>query len=206
MIGNWEDTKARVVRECGERLLALSYKYVKSRSAFEKSSQGERRAVNFLFTGSNVGNHWMSIWCSVRNDAIESIFHRTSGIDKKSQPVYSTINFSTVDTMRVDSEKDVDLFIAKANAFISETAIPFIEQPYSYPAYSDLLNSTPESAQCRYHANPQNRCHYGLIAAKLSNDPRYEDLKRTYLEFFRANNGGAYLPRFERLLADLERV
>jgi hypothetical protein len=106
--------------------------------------------------------------------------------------------------MSTNTEEETINFILSTRNFIKNIAIPFLEREYSYTDYSNLLNSNPTDWSCPYHGNPQNRCHYGLIAAKLSNDPRYPELVTIYSEFMRTNNKGFYFPRFQKLLYDLD--
>jgi hypothetical protein len=142
-------------------------------------------------------------WCGVRNNSIEERFHRTSGVDKKYRANYTTINIDCGEYWYLNTEKEIKDAIAKATKFIREKAIPFLEKEYSIQDYCELLNTNP-GGSCAYHGNRENRCHYGLIAAKFVADPRYEQWKGIYSEFLRSTNSGFYYPRFEKLLADLD--
>jgi len=124
-------------------------------------------------------------------------------VDKKYRASYTTINLGGDDHWYLNSEQEIKNAITNGEHFVLETAIPFLEREFSYQNYCDLLNSDP-AGPCAYHRNAQNRCHYGLIAAKFASDPRYEELKRIYAAYLRSTNNGFYYPRFEKLVTDLE--
>lgn len=199
----WDDIRATVIAACGACLEPHGYKLVKSRDAFEKSSPSERRGVYILLVATNHGNYMLKVWCGCRNNAIEERFHKTSGVDKKQRANYTTINFNCGEYWRLNTDKEVAQAVENAKRFITDTAIPFLERDFSYRDYSQLLNTNP-GENCRYHGNPQNRCHYGMIAAKFADDSAYEELKSIYSKFLRSTNKGFYYPRFEKLIADLE--
>lgn len=47
------------------------------------------------------------------------------------------------------------------------------------------------------------RCAHGLITAKLTGRPDYEELVRIYSERLRQTDKGFYLPKLQALIADL---
>lgn len=199
----WDDTRATVVAACATCLEPHGYKLVKSRDAFEKLSSAERRGVYIMFVASKHENYMVRVWCGVRNNEIEERFHRTSGVDKKYRAHYTTINLDCGEYWYLNSEKAISEAVANARRFITETAIPFLEKEYSVRDYCTMLNTNPRGI-CPYHGNAENRCHYGLIAAKLAADPGYKGLKAAYADYLQATNNGFYYSRFEKLIADLE--
>ena len=199
----WDDTRSAVISSCGTLLEPRGYKLVKARDAFERSSTSERRGVYIMLVSTKHGNYKLRVWCGVRNKDIEERFHKTSGVDKKYQPSYTTINLDCGEYWSLNTEEEIAHAVANAKAFIDERAIPFLEENYSINDYCSLLNTNP-SGKCPFHGNPENRCHYGLIAAKLAADPRYDELKATYTKFLMLTNNGFYYPRFQRLIADIE--
>jgi hypothetical protein len=202
-MSEWDDTRSAVIAPCGARLEPQGYKFVRSRNAFELSSASERRAVCIILVASKHGNYMLQVWCGVRNNTIEECFHRTSGVNQKDRGLYTTINFDCGEYSYLNSVEEIAQAVTNVQRFITDTAIPFLEKEYSERDYSRLLNTNP-SGICPYHGNPVNRCHYGLIAAKLAADPAYEQLRVDYAEYLRSTNKGFYHPRFERFVADLE--
>ncbi len=200
----WDDTRAEVLAALASWLGPHGYKLIKSRDAFEKSSRTERRSVYPMLVASRYGTYTLDVWCGVRNNAIEDWFHRTSGVEKKFRSRYTTINRASEQRWPLDTATDVAAAIGKAERFTRETALPFLEREYTYQDYSDLLNADPTEPDCPYHGNRENRCHYGLIAAKLAGDPRYPELKEAYAHYLRTTNNGFHYPRFEAMVADLE--
>jgi hypothetical protein len=201
---SWDDTRSQIIAECDVCVAPLGYKMVKSRDAFEKSSLTERRGIYIQLIATPHHNYSLSVWCGVRNNVIEERFHRTSGVDKKHHARYTTINRNSGNSWSLNSAIEIRVAIKHAKQFILETAIPFLEREYSYQDYCDLLNSNPSSHRSPYHGNAEDRCHYGVIAARMAADPRYEELKTIYTNFLRSTNKGFYYPRFAKLVADLE--
>jgi hypothetical protein len=199
----WAETRASVIAACSSRLQPHGYKFVKSRDGFEKAA-GDRWGFYLGLVASRYGTYSMKPWCGVRNAAIEEVFHRTSGVDGKWQATYTTINLGAGVRWPLDTAEEVAAAIEEVRRYVAGTALPFLEREYSYQDYSDLLNAAPTQWDCPYHGNPQNCCHYGLIAAKLAGDPRYERLRAVYAEYLRSTHDGFYYPRFEDLLKDLE--
>ena len=199
----WERIKPLITSASGELLEPRGYKLVKSRDAFEKSSKSERRGVYLAPSASSAGNYTMQPWCGIQNNMIEECFHRTSGVDRRNRVYYTTINLQAGDLWWLNSEHEIEIALAGLRRFLVETALPFLEREYSYQDYCDLLNRDPEE-NCPHQMNPQNRCHYGLIAARLAGDPRYDELKQVYATRLRRVSGGFYYPPFEKLVADLE--
>jgi hypothetical protein len=199
----WDRIKPLITSVSGELLGPRGYKLVKSRDAFEKMSKSERRGVYLGLVASNVGNYWMQPCCGMQNNMIQECFHRTSGIDKGSRHYYTTINLRAGDDWLLNSEHEIEIALAGLRRFLVETALPFLEREYSYQDYCDLLNRDPEG-NCPHQMIAQHRCHYGLIAARLAGDPRYDELKQIYATRLQRDNSGFYYPPFEKLVADLE--
>lgn len=202
-MSSWDDTRSTIIAACGTRLEPNGFKLVKSRNAFERSSASERRMVCMMLVASKHGNYMLRVWCGVRNNSIEERFHRTSGVHQKDRGLYTTIGLDCGEYWYLNSSEEIAQAVAKSQRFIRDTAIPFLEQEYSERDYSRLLNTNP-SGICPHQGNRVNRCHYGLIAAKLAADPAYEQLQVVYGEYLRSTNKGFNCPRFEKLVADLE--
>ena len=199
----WESIKPLITSVSAGLLEPRGYKLVKSRDTFEKTSKSERRGVYLGLVASNVGNYWMQPSCGIQNNMIQECFHRTSGVDKRSRHYHTTINLQAGDSWLLNSEQEIEIALAGMRCFLVETALPFLERAYSYQDYCDLLNRDPDG-NCPYQMTAQNRCHYGVIAALLAGDPRYEELKQIYATRLQRVFDGFYYPSFEKLVADLE--
>lgn len=197
-----DDSKAEIVDACGALLIPQGYRYVKSRAAFERKTATDLRSVFLLFVTSNA-SHNFRIWCGVRNNEIERVFHRTSGIASKHRARYTTIQIGPNEYWALNTDEELAAATKSASDFIRDSALPFLGIERSLSEYSEMLNESP-GAPCRYHANPENRCHYGLISSWLCNSPDYGTLKETYSKYLQSINNGFYYPRFEALVADLE--
>src|SRR4051812_29719986 len=138
----WADTRAAVIAACGSCLQPHGYTFVKARDGFEKAA-GDRRGFYVGLVASRYGTYSMKPWCGVRNAAIEEVFHRTAGVDKKWQATYTTINTGVPAHWPLDTADEIAVASEQATRYIVETALPFLEREYSYQDYSDLLNADP---------------------------------------------------------------
>jgi hypothetical protein len=197
----WDQIKSTITDGCSSVLTPLGYRYVASRNAYEKSSALERRSVLLNFVATKHPSYSVTLWCGMRNEEMERLFHRTSGVEKH-QSTYMTTNF-VCGRWHVNTEEEIAEAIGNCRELVNSKCLPFLEQQYAYAKYSSLLNTNP-TERCPYHGNSENRCHYGLIAAKLAGDSQYESLKASYLEYMHRSNSGFYLPRFQAFIADLE--
>jgi hypothetical protein len=198
----WNDTRNSVLRACGKELEPLGFQFSDSRTGFETKTSTDRKGVYINLVCTDRGNRSAKVWAGISNFVIEKMFHRTSGVAASQRAFYTTVNLGCADRWSLDNSHDHETAIDGILAFIKCEALPFLAKDYSLSDYSSLLNSPPFN-RSRYHGNPQNRCHYGVIAAQLSGDPKLPDLIREYGTFLGENSRGFYLPRFQRCLADL---
>jgi hypothetical protein len=199
----WPDVKAELVASVGNDL-PTGYRFIKSQESFERKSQNEIRFIFLGFVAKKDVLHYMQMWSGIQNREIEELFHRTSGVDKKYRRNYSVVNVGMDYHLDLDTKPRIAKAKQEARRFVQDFVLPFLEKEYRISDYSRLLNTNP-SEPCPYHGNMENRCHYGLICAKLAGDPRYETAKEKYATFLRTTNNGFYHARFLSLVADLER-
>ncbi len=200
----WTDIKRKIIKECGEVLVGTPYRFVPSRNAYELPSSDENRSINIGLTASNRGNRWMSIWCSMRNNAIEESYLRALCIEKADINYYHTVSLKGLQLVQINTDWEIEDAIREAKRFITTKGLQFLSKQYTLSDLSEMLNANPDEALCPYHPNPQSCRLHGLIVAKLSKDSRYEELKVNYERFMRDSNKGFFYPQFQRVVADLE--
>ncbi len=204
-IMKWNDTKAEIISACGEALYPLGYKYVKSQESFEQTKGNDKRMIFLGFVAKKDTLHEMLMWCGIRNADIETVFHRTPGVSPQYRRNYTVANIAMTEYLDLETRHTIETTKEETRRFLSDVALPFLSREYTFHDYSQMLNTNP-SDRCLFHANSENRCHYGLICARLSGDPHYEDIKEAYSAFLHSTNNGFYYPRFMDLVADLETV
>lgn len=199
----WRDIKAEMAALVGEKVSPLGYKFVKSQDSFERRSGDETRFIFLGFVAKKNAFHHMRPWCGIRNAEIERVFHKTSGVDAKYQRNYTVVNAGRHDSLDLDTAQERETAKQQIAAFLREVALPLLEREYSIQDYSRMLNTNP-SMRCAYHANPENRCHYGLICARMVDDLCYTTVKTAYSAYLQETSNGFYYPRFLDLVTDIE--
>ena len=202
---DWPEVKTELIASVGKILVPIGYTFVKSQESFEQKSGKGIRFIFLGFVAKKDAFHHMRMWSGIQNREVEEVFHRTSGVDKKYRRNYTVVNLGMDDYLGLDSKAMIEEAKREANRFVQEVAMPFLEKDYTIGAYSQMLNANPAD-RCPYHGNRENRCHYGLICAKLACDPCYKMAKEEYSAFLRTTNNGFYYPGFLSLVADLERT
>lgn len=195
------DHKSVILDAIGPGLESRGYKFVVSRCSFEKKSANESRGVHLFISKNGSASCSVSVRCGIKVAAIDEIYHRTSGIERKYQPHHPTVDLvHRGSTHTIGTIEDLDEAIAEIADFIDRQALPFLERSYSLRDYSDMLNESP----CRFHSAWMSRGHYGVVAAKLAGDERFDSLVESYSDLYQKSNDGFYYKGFARLLADLK--
>jgi hypothetical protein len=108
---------------------------------------------------------------------------------------------------RVTSEAEAHQAAAAFAEMVKQDALPWFAQVKSLADIDALLNTEPNSQAART-VNPDNftRAAHGLIVARLSNNPRYEELVAFYRTMLAEYSGGQFLPEADKLIDALARV
>jgi hypothetical protein len=138
----WQDVKQQILDACGPLLESQGFKFVKSRSTFQKPTPSGRMIVRFLFTASDVGNYSVAVGCGVRHDIIERVVHQTSTIAKRVQGSTTTINAEWSDSMYLNTPEEQAVAAKALQTYIREVALPFLLRDYTLADFSALLNET----------------------------------------------------------------
>lgn len=195
----WEDIKREILEACGPLVESRGFKFVKSRTSFEKPTPTGRLMIWFRFVASDVGNYSVSIGCGVRHDAIERIVNQTSTTDKRAQSSTSTISLVWNDgaVMWLNTSEERAAAITKLRAYMQDIALLFLEREYTLQDFSAILNVTDAEGRPNFVGPGNNFWQRALAAAKLARDPRFDDLRRHYTAHVRAFSRAFYFPQFE---------
>jgi hypothetical protein len=195
---SWNDIKTRVVSACGDTLIPHGYRFIKSRSRFEKSIARGCLSVSLTLISSDAGNRFARIGCGVRNSAVEDLMGGASTAD-------TTIGLSCDTLWQLNTPGDQESTIHGLQTYIQEVALPFLERDYSFQQLSDLLNVTDEAGLPVYRVGMGTRFwQRGLAAARLAGDRRFADLKTRYTNHVRSLSGGMYYPEYEKSVRRIE--
>ena len=150
----------------------------------------------------------------LRFETVEEIFHRTSGWDPKFQKDTNTVGTQvgvlidgkgTSCRFLLESESEIASVTEKVVGVFRKFALPYFAQFGSLAAIDTELNDHPAERSVNTSL-AWFRCSRGLIVAKLTGRPDYEQLATFYLNVMTRDNKGFYLKRFEALVESLKSV
>lgn len=187
---------------------AAGFKYIRTKEWFVRDSPGVREVFALGFAVYD----WLEVipGLSLRVDEVETIFHRTSGFEKKYQAQTAALTATlrslagdeTGYSYRVTGAADVRGAAGRLENDFREVVLPYFAENASLSRIDELLNSDPE-APSRHNLNEYHRCAYGLIVAHLCQRKDYARLAEVYRRKMAATNNGFFSPRLDALLSDL---
>lgn len=206
-------TKAEVLKELRQQVEPVfkpdGLRYVRRREAFGRAFTLGCHFVHarLIVVGGKVK---MEISASVRFEAIEQLFDRTSGIPDSLKGCSSTLWIGAEnltpwpfdDCHRVidspeDCRKAADAFVR----FYREFAQRYFDDNSTIEAVDMLLNTAP--GEHTAHCPNINRASYGVIAAALIGRDDFDQLVEQHRKALACFDNGFYLPPFDALVMDL---
>ncbi len=145
----------------------------------------------------------------IRKDAVEDIFHRTSGFEKKYQKGTPTIGSSVEDYLgnrsgsyRFDltEESQIDSVAQKILTLLKEIALPFFDKYNTIENLDLAINEDPSNTALTGTIFKGSK---GIILAKLTNREDYNRLVTLYTKHYEKLSDGFYLSGFKNLLGTL---
>lgn len=145
----------------------------------------------------------------MRHEAVERIFHLTSGFERKYQAGTPTLGsdvwrlLGEESYIILSSVDDLPGAIASVLAIFEQYALPYYERFSDLHAVNQVLNENPDT-DCPHRIVDYLRAATGVIVAKLTGTAEYDRLVRTYRKQMEGYASGFYLPRYEALVASLD--
>ena len=194
-------------------LSAEDFRLDAKRSIFVRRYEGTTEIFYVTCTNAKPG-HWVTPGVGLRFGTVEEIFHRTSGWDPKFQKDTNTVGTQvgvlidgkgTSCRFLLESESEIAFVTEKVVSVFRKFALPYFVQFGSLAAIDAELNDHPAERSVN-SSLAWFRCSRGLIVAKLTGRPDYEQLATFYLDVMTRDNKGFYLQRFESLVESLKSV
>ncbi|MBM3759560.1 MAG: hypothetical protein FJW36_04865 [Acidobacteria bacterium] len=203
-----KDLKIELLTALQPRMEKSGFKLQKSKERFAK--RVESGAWWFVLDFTVYENLHVKPAIGLRVDAVENIFHRTSGFESNYQSDTPTLSLSVQSHMG-DSSKfeyvlsgldDVSVVRTQIEADFIGIVLPYLERHSELSEIDRTLNENPEG-ECVHYAMDYLRSAHGVIVAQLVGRPKYSELVETYRQKLALISNGFYLPKFEALVADL---
>ena len=194
---NFKKVKNRLFKGIQELVITEGFLFNKKDELFEKNVQGGIVYFYFLHT------KWpdeinFQLWWGVRIDCIADIYNMVTEKDKAYFHLTEVLSnnlgrlidyvdngneFSRADPQKytILKEEDVDTVISEVLADIRKYILPYFEQNVSIEKIDQILNRYPRELIIHNFIYP-NKSMMGLIAAKLTKNPRYNQLISIYDE------------------------
>lgn len=208
----FRDFKSAIVQAVAPELVSSGFALNSASDRFvRRPSKGVAHFYHLLINESQPFAR-LDIHLAVRLDIVETIFHRTSGFEKRFQPGTPTMGGALDAIARNPDFKmllDEEHGPQRARSLlVTPTMLQFYEDWFS--RFSKIENIDTELNEDPFRESPNRptpwlRCSTGIIVAWMLKRPDYGRLATIYREMLRSFSDGFYLPRFETLLNDLSK-
>jgi hypothetical protein len=209
IVVTWQPFRSALLQRVGEHLQPLGFRYRSSRLAFERADNDVIHRYHLSYVDRREAGVDVWCWWGIRHPLVESIFHKTSGFDKRFHLGTISVGFEHRPTeggepyyWRLAALEDVPSTASALLEVFNQQALPFFFDYASLPAMHGLLNSSPDQP-CPYQGYEPLRCHHGLIVAHLTHASDYQHILEVYRRKMRGLASGFHLPQFELLARDL---
>lgn len=206
--------KAALFESLLPRMQAEGFQRWPKRDLFVRQRGDIRDSLIIICIDAVVG-HYVKPSVAMRFDRIETVFHQTSGFEKKYQKGTDTVGRSTGDLLdhsdiphtrkgryHLATMADVGPVTDAIMQAYHEAGPPFYKYWSSLAVIDAELNDKPE-VFLPYISVPWFRCSKGLIAAKLVGRSNFEELVAFYTAVVANADKGFYLKWFQPLVASL---
>lgn len=195
--------------ECDPYFESRGWGYFAKYEAYRRAIEGGEQLYRLRLVNSG-DDFLVEPSCSVRIDAIEEIFHLTSGVPPRfhrdSCTLWVEMEFlarrERADCIsRIATTEDVGPAATLMTKLFEEHAEKFFAENRTVADVESVLNSTP--GKPTPYSSPDRQAAYGLIAAFLVGRTDFEALVGVHREGLARLDRGLYLPDFERLVKEL---
>jgi hypothetical protein len=135
---------------------------------------------------------------SIGFTSLHGIEQKALGLDKKcSSTIYKHIGEYLKQlsySYKIETEAEIESFYKIGTEFMENTGYAFFEKYTTLESIDTLMNTNPYSDPVDA-GNIASRSRYGIIAAKLVNNPNFDSLVTAYRQ--RLQSGPVYLRQFE---------
>jgi len=199
--------KTRLFGFLNEKLEKNDFKYIKSEDGFRRNLKNSIELLKFNFYYYHIGGNSTEIepWIYIQDKSIAKFYSNFSAWDKQfiKGKLYSiggrmtdiykledyepnNKNFGEI-RWSVETYSDIDTILPMISNAIDIIALPYFNKYSSIETIEGILNDTSNILTKHCMLNPLRFIH-GLIAAKLTNNPKFSELKEFYINYFLDND------------------
>lgn len=205
-------TEAKLYYALYDFFEAEGFRLLMDKKQFRKSTPAG--FVNIIFSVSEYEKDtdaWVEVHIGCRNDQIEQIaqqFLNVNLVDFRADVntlIISTGKYNDVKYFRYKIQNDDDLADTcdAIKEFMTYSGFSFLNSVIKLSDIDRILNSFPHKPS-KYLYNQIHRCYKGLIAAKLNDSPRYQQLEDIYRDYLGKFANETEFQNYERLTTYLK--
>ncbi|RKZ45144.1 MAG: hypothetical protein DRR16_29390 [Candidatus Parabeggiatoa sp. nov. 3] len=183
-MSNKQELKWSVLNQLDEIFQAQDFQLIKSTEWFAKQNQANRLIYDLVFLDKFQGYQVLPE-VGVRNELIENIFHKISGLEKR----YQKDSFSVVNSIKDQSTNrngrydlygdcDIDDVVQKLKTLFYDHALAYFDKFSQIENIDQALNDNLDSPKRTFLLG---NCSRGLIVAQLLGRKDYAELFRQLL-------------------------
>lgn len=194
-----KDVSVRIFEALKKPLLMHGFIFNKGKKEFKRTTNGAQQIFDLFFHKENDGSIFIEPQIRIKISEIENIYHKVSIEGGKSRDEIFTLGNNFIAIMNyidkgddngekdintkymVENDSDVDVLIKVIPKRFEEYALPYFDSNSTIAEVDKLLNENPRNLSVHNLIYPIRAC-IGIIAAKLSNNPHFENLVSVYEE------------------------
>ncbi len=202
------ELKKQMLAILATKITPYGFSFKKSEECFMKKTQWGWYKYQILSYNFSYGYEIRTVM-SIRYHQVEDIYHQVSSFEPKYQKGTATIGCFISELKKSDAyhydlneEEYIEKVVNSLEKEFTEIVLPYFENNGNLIAIGKLINTNPEedNVNCTMHF----KCFYGLIIAKLIQNPNYEYLKSVYSKQIKLLDNGFYVENHNKLLGVLQ--
>lgn len=194
-----KDVSNRILGAIEEPLLIHGFIFNKRKKEFKRQVNGVQQIFDLLFYKENSGSIFVEPQLRIKIKKIEDIYHDVTSKDAKYNDGTTTLGNNFIAIINyyekgdekggkaanlkylVENETDIDTLIKVILNRFEEYALPYFNSNSSVAEADKLLNENPRDLSVHNLIYPI-RASIGIIAARLNDNPNFENLVAIYEE------------------------
>jgi hypothetical protein len=185
------------------KLEPIGFKFIKSEDGFKRNLKNRIDLIRFNFYYYNIGGNSTAIepWIYIQEKSIAKLYSQFSVWEKqyimgklysiggKMTTIYELDDYAPNNKdfgeirWSIENDSDIDTVLPMISNSIDIVALPYFDKYGSIEAIEKILNDTDNELTKHCSINPLRFAH-GLIAAKLTKNPKFIELKNYYIDYF----------------------
>lgn len=200
------ELKKQMLAILANKITPYGFSFKKSQECFMKKTEWGWYEYQILSYNFSYG-YEIKTTMSIRYHQVADIYHQISSFEPKYQKGTATIGcfinkLKQNENYDLNEEDDIESIVNSLEKEFTEIVLPYFENNSSLVAIDKLINTNPEedNINCTMHF----KCFYGLIIAKIIQNPNYEHLKSVYSKQIKLLDNGFYVENYNKLLEVLQ--